>query len=306
MSFDPTSLDLFIRIASLGAIGKAGREFGLSPTATTQRIQGLEDELGVKLFNRTTRKVALTSDGEVFLNHARKIITAIEDARSDLSTTAKNIKGELRVAAPASFGRRHIAPYVTEFLKEYPDVRVRLDFSDGLVDIVDQGFDLALRIGQLASSTLVARKLAEIPRLLTASPGYLKTAGPIEKPEDLSAHNCIILGNNRNWKLRDPEGIEHEVRVNGNLTTNYSDVVTEVAIAGGGIALRSQWDIHQLVTDGKLVPLLDDHTIVPEWSLWAVRPPGQMVPARVRAFIDFIADKFKELDAYPLSNPHRK
>ena len=295
MSLDPSTLNLFIRVASLNAIGKAGQEFGLSPTATTQRIQSLEDDLGVKLLNRTTRSVALTSDGEVFLDHAKRIIAAIEDARSDLSCTSQNIKGELRVAAPASFGRRHIAPYVTEFLKEYPDVRVRLDFSDGVVDIVDQGFDLALRIGELASSTLIARKLADIPRLLIASPGYLKDRPPIKKPEDLVSHNCILLSNNRSWKFRDSVGDIHDVRVSGNITANYSDVVTEAAVADGGIALRSLWDTNQLLADGKLVRVLDDYSIEPEWSLWAVRPPGQRAPARVRAFIDFMETKFKEL-----------
>ncbi|MEZ5590034.1 MAG: LysR substrate-binding domain-containing protein [Gammaproteobacteria bacterium] len=223
MSFEPSTLKLFARIAALGAFGKAGREFGLSPTAATQRIQGLETELGVKLFNRTTRAVALTADGEVFLVHAKRIIESIEDARSDLSGGTKNIKGELRVAGSASFGRRYIAPYITEFLRAYPDVRVRLELSDGVVDIVEQGFDLALRIGTLTSSTLVARKLAENPRLLVATKAYLDAAGRPQRPEDLAAHNCIVLGENRNWKLRDTTGEVHEVRVTGNFTTNYGE-----------------------------------------------------------------------------------
>ena len=297
MSFEPSTLKLFVRVASLGAFGKAGREFGLSPTAATQRIQGLETELGVKLFNRTTRAVALTADGEVFLGHAKRIIESIEDARSDLSGGTKNIKGELRVAGSASFGRRYIAPYITEFLRAYPDVRVRLELSDGVVDIVEQGFDLALRIGTLTSSTLVARKLAENPRLLVATKAYLDAAGRPQRPEDLAAHNCIVLGENRNWKLRDTTGEVHEVRVTGNFTTNYGEVITEAALAGGGIALKSLWDIRHLLTAGSLLPVLEDYTVEPVWSLWAVRPPGQVAPARVRAFIDFMEMKFRELQA---------
>ena len=297
MSFEPSTLKLFARIAALGAFGKAGREFGLSPTAATQRIQGLETELGVKLFNRTTRAVALTADGEVFLGHAKRIIESIEDARSDLSGGTKNIKGELRVAGSASFGRRYIAPYITEFLRAYPDVRVRLELSDGVVDIVEQGFDLALRIGTLTSSTLVARKLAENPRLLVATKAYLDAAGRPQRPEDLAAHNCIVLGENRNWKLRDTTGEVHEVRVTGNFTTNYGEVITEAALAGGGIALKSLWDIRHLLTAGSLLPVLEDYTVEPVWSLWAVRPPGQVAPARVRAFIDFMEMKFRELQS---------
>ena len=297
MSFEPSTLKLFVRVASLGAFGKAGREFGLSPTAATQRIQGLETELGVKLFNRTTRAVALTADGEVFLGHAKRIIESIEDARSDLSGGTKNIKGELRVAGSASFGRRYIAPYITEFLRAYPNVRVRLELSDGVVDIVEQGFDLALRIGTLTSSTLVARKLAENPRLLVATKAYLDAAGRPQRPEDLAAHNCIVLGENRNWKLRDTTGEVHEVRVTGNFTTNYGEVITEAALAGGGIALKSLWDIRHLLTAGSLLPVLEDYTVEPVWSLWAVRPPGQVAPARVRAFIDFMEMKFRELQS---------
>ena len=297
MSFEPSTLKLFVRVASLGAFGKAGREFGLSPTAATQRIQGLETELGVKLFNRTTRAVALTADGEVFLVHAKRIIESIEDARSDLSGGTKNIKGELRVAGSASFGRRYIAPYITEFLRAYPNVRVRLELSDGVVDIVEQGFDLALRIGTLTSSTLVARKLAENPRLLVATKAYLDAAGRPQRPEDLAAHNCIVLAENRNWKLRDTTGVIHEVRVTGNFTTNYGEVITEAALAGGGIALKSLWDIRHLLTAGSLLPVLEDYTVEPVWSLWAVRPPGQVAPARVRAFIDFMEMKFRELQS---------
>ncbi|MBV1889303.1 MAG: LysR family transcriptional regulator, partial [Proteobacteria bacterium] len=255
MSFDSSTLELFIRIAAIGAIGKAGREFGLSPTAATQRIQSLEDSLGAKLFNRTTRSVALTSDGETFLQHARRIVENIEDARSDISGGTKIIKGELRVAASASFGRRYIAPNVTEFLRKHPQVRVRLDFSDSVVNIVDQGFDLALRIGQLPSSSLVVRKLANIPRVLVASPGYLNTHEPIETPADLAKHNCIILADNRNWRLRDTNGKFHDVKVNGNISTNYGDVITEAALADGGVALKSHWDVRPYIAEGKMKTL---------------------------------------------------
>lgn len=284
-----------MRVATLGAFAKAGLEFGLSPTATTQRIKGLESELGVKLFNRTTRAVALTADGELFLAHAKRIIEGIEDARSDLSGGPGSIRGEIRVAGSASFGRRYIAPYVAEFLRAYPDVRVRLELSDGIVDIVEQGFDVAFRIGTLPSSSLIARKLVDNPRLLVASPAYLKRAGNPAKLKDLASHNCIVLGESRNWKLRDTAGKIHELRVSGNFVTNYGDVTTEAALAGAGIALKSLWDVRGFLENGSLVPVLNDYTVEPVWGLWVVRPPGDMVPARVRVFIEFMEVKFQEI-----------
>lgn len=292
---ETTTLQLFIRIASTGAIGKAGTEFGLSPTAATQRIKRLEHELGVRLFNRTTRTVTLTSDGEIFLVHARNMIANFEDALSDLSGSDTNIRGELRVTGSASFGRRYVAPYIGEFLAQYPSVKVRLDLSDSVVDIVEQGFDLALRIGTLESSSLIARKLADNPRLLVASPEYIERAGRPDTPADLAAHKCIVLAQNRNWTLRDARGIVTDVRVTGNFSTNYGDVVTKAALSGVGIALKSAWDIRESLADGSLVPVLEEYSIEPVWSLWAVRPPGQSMPARVRVFIDFIESKLLEI-----------
>ncbi len=297
MGLDPRTLELFVRVAALGAFGKAARAFGLSPTAATQRIKGLEAELGVKLFNRTTRAVALTADGEVFLAHAKRILTSFEDARSDLSGGAANVKGELRVTTSASFGRRYVAPYIAEFLADHPEVSVRLDLSDAIVDIVELGYDLALRIGTLTSSSLVARKLAVNPRLLVASPDYLSRRGHPQTPKDLSMHNCIVLGENRIWQLEGPDGGTQNVRVSGNFATNYGEATTEAALHGAGIALKSRWDIRPQLDDGSLVPVLEAFSVHPEWSVWAVRPPGQRIPARVRTFIAFMERKFQEIGA---------
>ncbi|MGB0695741.1 MAG: LysR substrate-binding domain-containing protein [Rhodospirillaceae bacterium] len=296
MAFEPSTLELFLRVAALGAFGKAGQEFGLSPTAVTQRIKGLEAELGVRLFTRSTRAVALTSDGALFQGHARRILQSIEDARSDLTGGSRNIQGELRVTGSASFGRKHIAPYIAEFLEGHPQVRVRLELTDAMVDIVEQGFDLALRIGALSPSALVARKLADNPRVLVASPAYLQRLGRPKAPADLAQHNCLVLGDARSWSLRDPSGQSHVVRVKGNFSTNHGEVTTEAALADAGIALKSLWDVRSNLAEGSLISVLEDYTVEPEWSLWAVRPPGAVVPARVRAFIDFMEQKFRKID----------
>lgn len=293
MSLDSDTLKLFARIATLSAFGEAGREFGLSPTAVTHRIKGLESELGVSLFNRTTRTVALTANGELFLKHTTRILESIEDARSEIAGGKNNIRGLLRVATSASFGRRFIAPHIAEFLDIYPHVSVKLDLSDRIIDIVEQGFDLALRIGTLSSSSLIASKITDNPRILVASPAYVKKAGKPQVPQDLTSHNCLVLGDNRNWRLRDEHGVVHDVRVAGNFSTNYGEVTSEAAIAHVGIALKSKWDIEQQLGDGSLVPVLETYAVDPLWSLWAVRPPAQIVPARTSVFIEFIKNKFQ-------------
>ncbi len=293
MNLDLKSVKLFIRVAALGAIGRAGRDFGYSPTAASQRIQLLEEALGTKLLNRTTRRVSLSADGEKFLAHARKIVDDIEDAVTDLQDSRKTVSGELRVTASASFGRRYVAPFVGEFLRDHPGASVNLELSDGVFDIVQHGFDLALRIGTLAPSTLMARKIADNPRILVASPDYIKARGVPTSAKQLSDHNCLLLGETRTWQLRDSNGKQSAVSVRGNFTTSYGEAVTEAAVSGAGIALKSRWDIADQLSAGALVEVLADHVVEPEWSLWAVRPPGRIVSARVQVFTEFIEKKLQ-------------
>ncbi len=293
MDLDIKSVKLFIRVAALGAIGRAGRDFGYSPTAASQRIQMLEEALGTILLKRTTRTVSLSADGEKFLVHARKIVDDIEDAVTDLQANRNTVSGELRVTASASFGRRYIAPFVGEFLRDHPGASVNLELSDGVFDIVQHGFDLALRIGTLAPSTLMARKIADNPRVLVASPDYIKTRGVPTGAKQLSDHNCLLLGETRTWQLRDSNGKQSAVSVRGNFTTSYGEAVTEAAVSGAGIALKSRWDIADQLSAGALVEVLADHVVEPEWSLWAVRPPGRIVSARVQVFTEFIEKKLQ-------------
>lgn len=293
MDIDVKSLKLFLRVAAVGAIGRAGREFGFSPTAASQRIQLLEQALGSKLLIRTTRSVSLSADGEKFLLHARKIVDDIEDAVTDLRGSSQTISGELRVTASASFGRRYIAPIIGEFLGKHPDASVNLELSDGVFDIVQHGFDLALRIGTLAPSTLMARKIADNPRILVASPDYLKAHGVPASANELADHNCLLLGTTRVWQLRDSKGKQSAINVQGNFVTSYGEAVTEAAASGAGIALKSQWDILEQLSTGSLVEVLADHVVEPEWRLWAVRPPGRVVSARVQVFTEFIEQKLQ-------------
>lgn len=297
MSLDLKSLELFVRVAALGGIGKAGREFGLSPTAATQRIQALEAAVGVPLLHRTTRSVSLSSDGEVFLGHAQRIIADLDEALSDMQCDPAAINGELRVASSASFGRRHIAPYMAEFLERYPKLTTQLQLSDTVFDIVENGFDLAIRLGELAPSTLKARRLGVSPRIVVASPGYLERHPTPVQPPDLKDHNCLIRGDHRMWRFRSPSGQIVDARINGNFATNLAEAVTEAALTGVGVARKCKWEIAEHLDAGALIPLLNAFTVLPEWSVYAVRSPARQPPARVRVFTDFLAEKFKTIDA---------
>ena len=293
MAFDLKTLELFVRVAALGALGKAGEDMRISPTAATQRIQALEADLGTKLFNRTTRAVSLTADGEAFLVHAQHILDCAEEARASMSSARSRIYGELRVTASAAFGRSQILPHVGEFLRLYPEVALKLDLNDAVIDIIEQGYDLAIRIGTLASSSLLARKLIANPRLLVASPDYLDKAGHPVTPADLKNHSCIVLGETRNWSLADRSGNVIETRVSGSFTTNFGEAVTEAVLQGLGIGLKSVWDVTEHLRSGRLVHVLQDHSVAPEWQVWAVRAPSRVMPPRVQAFIDFYEEKFR-------------
>ncbi|MPY24470.1 LysR family transcriptional regulator [Shewanella sp. YLB-07] len=293
MVIDIKSIELFVRIASTRAIAKAGKEFGYSATASSQRIQELEKALGTKLLNRTTRTVSLSTDGELFLIHSKKILESIDEAITDLQAAKSTIKGVIRVAASVSFGRKYITPYIAEFLNSYPEVIINLELNDSIFDIVKNGFDLAFRIGELEPSTLMARKIASNTRMLVASPEYLAKYGTPLCSNDLKKHNCIILESNNVWELENPNGIKVETRVKGNFSTNYGEAITQHAINGGGIALKSKWDLFEHLSSNTLVSILNDHTVKPEWNVWAVRPPGRLVSARVRIFTEFIEKKLK-------------
>lgn len=291
MSLDLKSVGLFIRVAAVKAIGKAGREFGLSRTAATQRIQSLESAVGVQLFHRTTRTVTLTTDGEVFLEHAKRITDGVEEALSDFQKDPKTIKGDLKIASSASFGRQHIAPYVHEFLDRHPNVTLNLSLSDAVVNIVEQSFDLSIRLGELTPSSLKARRLGASPRVFVAAPSYLARHPAPLTATDLTAHNCIMRGDIRSWKLMAPDGSATDYKVSGNFTSDSAEAVTEAAISGLGITRKCKWEIADQLADGRLVEVLEDHTALPVWSVYAVRSPSRLPPARVRAFTDFLRAK---------------
>ena len=293
MALDLKSVELFVRVASVGAIGKAGEEFGLSRTAATQRIQALETDVGVQLFHRTTRKLSLTGDGETFLEHAKRILESVDEALSDTQKNPGAIKGELRVASSSSFGRKHIAPYVSEFLAAHPNLSIQLNLSDSIVDIVGSSFDLSIRLGELAPSSLKARRLASSPRIIVAAPSYLSGTEVPRQPMDLIAHNCLMRGDVRTWRLSTANGSIKDYKVAGNFASDSAEAITEATLSGLGIARKCKWEIREHLDAGTLVQVLEDCTVMPEWSVFAVRSPSRLVPAKVKLFTEFLKTKLQ-------------
>ncbi|CUH81208.1 D-malate degradation protein R [Tritonibacter multivorans] len=293
MALEQKNLQLFDRVATLGAIGRAGAEFGLSSTNASERIKALEAELGVTLFHRTTRAVTLTPDGELFLGYVRRILGDMEEARTVLAQEGGAVTGRVKVTAPASFGTSQILPHVPEFLLLYPQVDVDLHFSDAVVDIVGDGYDLAFRIAELEPSSLRAQKVDRNPTWLVASPGYLARAGLPDHPQDLMQHSCLPLGDRRSWRLKGADGQVHEVRVTGQVKSNLGNALMDLALADVGICKISLWQAADHLREGRLIRVLPSYSDLPELELWALRPPGRGMPARVKVFLDFIRDRIR-------------
>ncbi len=266
----------------------AGRALGFSPAVISKRIKRLEDRLGTRLLQRTTRQISLTEAGQGFYDRVLGILTGIEEAEAYASGRSSQAQGVLRISAPTSFGRMHIAPHLTGFMKDHLDLKLHIVLTDDFTDIVADGFDMAVRIGELTDSSLVARKLAPVRRLLCASPDYIARNGAPNEIGDLARHFCLPAHNNDNWKLEGPEG-SLVWQPEGPLVTNSSEIVRAAVIAGAGIALRSTWDIGPELRSGQLVQVLPQWEGSKNLTLSAVYPSRQFLPAKVRLFIDYLA-----------------
>ena len=290
---DLLDVGLFMRAAALANLSAAAREFGLSPAVASARIAGLERMLGARLLHRTTRRVSVTQEGEIFAAHARELLDAADAARASVGQAREHPHGRLRVTMPSSLGRQHISPLIPEFLRAYPGVSVDLRMTDQIVDLIDEGIDLAIRIGALKDSTLVAKKLASNRRVLCASPAYLAAHGTPRHPADLAGHECVILADQRDWSFVTPTGVI-DVRVSGRLVTDNGEVIRDALAAGVGIGLKSTWSVAPLIASGELVTLLDDYPLAQTVAIWAVYPSRAFVPPKTLAFIDFLAAQFGE------------
>lgn len=284
-------LRFFIRTAKLGNLSAAGREFGLSPSASSSRLTALERELGSQLFARTTRSAQLTEAGEVLLTHATRALFEMDRAVAELEASTAAPRGSLRISCNTFFGRKHILPYLVEFRELYPEIRIEMDMSDRLVDIVDEGYDMAIRGAPMADSTLMARKLGGNSRVLCASSSYLERMGTPVDPDDLKNHECIGLGSLPVWYFEGSDGeIAHEV--NASYTGDSGDFAYDAALHGLGLSVKSVAHVWEDLRDGRLIEVMKDYPIARTGSISAVYAPGKYVPPKISAFVDFLQLKY--------------
>ncbi|MBU2880535.1 LysR family transcriptional regulator [Psychrosphaera sp. B3R10] len=284
-------LKLFVRIAATHNISLAGNELGLSPAVASSHMNKLEASLGVKLIYRTTRKVSLTEEGLAFLPHAEGVLDTVDTARAAVGAGSYTPQGTIRVAAPASFGRMHIIPALKGFIDQYPELKIDLRLSDSMIDMVEGGFDIAIRNASLNDSTLIARKLSPDRRVVCASPDYIKQYGEPLHPSELQHHQCITLFGLDNWQFETPEGVVR-VKAKGMLRTDNGESIRDASVEGIGVTLCSMWCGYREFENGKLVQILKEFPLVSDTAIWAVYPSSRLVAPKVRAFIDYFSQYF--------------
>lgn len=288
-------IETFVAVAMRGGLTAAARAEGVAPAVISRRMDALEERLGVKLLVRTTRKVSLTSEGSAYLEDCQRILREIGDAEAAVSLGSIRARGHLRVTAPAGFGRRHVAPLLMRFLDANPEVTADLDLSDRMVDLVNENFDCAVRIGELLDSSLVGVRLGEMQRVVVASPAYLARRGVPIAPSALTEHECLSLGQQRGWALREApgEGRIVSVKVGGALECNDGAVLRDWALAGRGLAWRSMWEVGEDLRRGRLVSVLDDYA-APPVGIYGVFAQRRHLALRVRLFLDLLKASYGE------------
>jgi DNA-binding transcriptional LysR family regulator len=292
-------LSTFVAVATKGSLTAAAKSEGIAPAMIGRRLDALEDRLGVKLLLRTTRKVSMTAEGASFLEDCQRLITDLSSAEAAVSAGSVKATGHLRITAPAGFGRRHIAPLVPTFMALHPGVKVSLELSDRMVDLLNEPFDCAVRVGELSDSNLVAVRLTSNQRVIIASPAYLKRAGTPKSISDLDRHNCIVhgsaglVGSQRSWALQDAEGQALSYKVTSTMECNDGSAVHDWVMAGHGLAVRSWWEVGDEVKAKQLVTVLDAFA-PPPTGVHAVFPARKHLPLRVRVWVDFLKAQFSK------------
>ena len=288
-----TEMSVFSRVVATGSLTSAARELGLSPAMVSRRLTALEGRLGVRLLNRTTRTVRLTDEGASYYDSCSRLLAEVDEAEAAVSAGRVEPRGTLKVAIPSSFGSRHITPLVPRFAERFPNVKLALSLSDRNVNLVEEGFDLAIRIADLEDSSLAARRLAPNRRVVCASPEYLKRHGTPRTPQDLASHNCLTTTDfAMRWEYKDPQGATSSAQVSGRYACDNWQVLREWAVGGLGIALKSTWDVREHLEDGSLVPLFPGYTFGSDVAIYAVYPHRRHLPAKTRVFIEFLAESF--------------
>lgn len=287
-------MEAFVRSIELGGFSAAGRELGLTPSALSKLVTRLETRLEVRLLNRTTRKLAPTSEGGLFLERCRRILAEIEDAENELTRSRDRPRGRLRLHVGVAFGTHQMVPALPRFLERYSEVEVELIVDDRTVDLVKEGADIAVRTGPLRDSSLVARKLCDFERVICASPIYLARHGVPRSPDDLARHNCITIAGIpalARWSFDTPSG-RRVIEVKGNVTANNAECVIQFALMGLGVIRMNEMAVGEEIRKGKLVPVLAESHHIELVPLHALYPPGRQRLPRIAAMLDFLLESF--------------
>jgi DNA-binding transcriptional LysR family regulator len=286
---------VFVSAIEGGGFSAAAKALGMTPSAVSKLVMRLERRLGVRLLNRTTRQLALTPEGETYFVASQRIILAVGDLENEIATASGRPRGPLRVSCGLTMGLRHLGPALADFLGRYPEIRVDLSLTDKTVDLHADKVDIALRTGPQPDSSLVARKLADIERIVCASACYIEKHGAPKLPADLARHHCIVVttgpGLDR-WPFRGNGDETEHVHVSGPVAVNTADCAYQLALSGAGIARLSDMLVGDAIRHGQLVQVLPDRHHVAPIPLWAVFPAGTQKLPRVRAFLDFLLERF--------------
>ena len=298
---------VFVRAIECGTFAGAASALKLTPSAVSKLVRRLEDRLGVRLINRTTRKLSLTAEGETYFHSGRRLVDAVDGLEQEVAASAGSPRGLVRISASVPFGLMQVAPALIEFRQRYPDVRVHVSLNDRNVDLLAEQIDVALRLGPLSDSNLMARKLTEIERVICASPAYIERFGIPETYDDLAQHHCVVFaipGRDR-WPFRTSDGGLVQVQVSGIFTADNSLLALELVLRGAGIARVPDFIAAEAIHSGKLVPLLIEQHHPERTPIFAVFPPGTQKIPKVRAFLDFLIKHFDH-EQWPHDKYHPK
>ncbi|NVO04455.1 MAG: LysR family transcriptional regulator [Rhodoferax sp.] len=288
-------MESFVSVAARGSLTAAANAEGVAPAIMGRRLDGLEERLGVKLLLRTTRRITLTHEGSAFLEDCQRLLSDLANAEASVSAGGVKASGHLRITAPAGFGRRHVAPLIPKFYELHPEVTISLNLSDRVVDIAGEGFDCAVRVGDMPDSSLVSVRMADNRRLCVATPAYLARHGAPQTPAELARFHCLTLSSDasqtRGWAFRQATGEVIYLKPAGPLDCSDGQVLHEWCLAGYGIAWRSTWEVEAEIASGQLVAVLEAFAAPPN-GIYAVFPQRKHLPLRVRLWIDFLKERY--------------
>ncbi len=285
-----TAMRLYCAVVENGSLAAASRSLGISPSVVSKQLSRLEDRLGARLLNRTTRRISVTEVGSAYFDRCKRIVADVDEAEAAVSLSHMAPRGLLKITAPTTFAHRHVTPHLPQFIELYPEVSVQVQVNDRIADLVDEGLDLAIRIAHLKDSSLIARRLAPNHRSIVATPDYLKRRGIPECPDDLLEHDLVTWGDGNpinDWHFV-VNGREQVIRTRSTVTINNGDSILAAVLAGGGLAMLASFMTGEYVQSGRLLPVLDEfvHEDVP---IYAVYPSTRHLSPKVRAFVDFLA-----------------